>query len=241
MNNKQNKNRPRTKRVRKRRNGRTNGTMASNMSATQARRFISGKCSIVRGPVPDGTLVDLFYIDTTFSRNNVGGTVLSWRYRMNSAYDPDPLLGTGALTGFLEWAAFYTHYRVVDFGYDIQLANMETFPLLVVCCPSATDLGANYTYTDQIPEFPYGRKNILSAKTGDDKCRFRGSVDISKFEGTTESIYDSTFASAVTANPSNVRYFNVGAGSSAVFANGIFLSVRLRTKCGMNSTPNTIQ
>jgi len=233
-NNRKNKNRKasRKRRGRGNRNRASGSVMTANMRQAQAKKFVNGKCAIIRGPIADSVMVDLFYLDTVGIRNNVGGTVLSWRYRVNSAFDPDPLLGTGALSGFLEWAAMYTHYRVVDFGYDVSLSNLETFPLIAAIAPTLLDVGPNYVNFDQFPEFPYGRKSLLSVSGGQDRCRFRGSVDIAKLEGTTESMYDSTFSSQVTTNPIMLRFFNIGcSGVSNVFVKGVFLSVRLRYRC----------
>jgi hypothetical protein len=147
---------------------------------------------------------------------------------MNSAYDPDPLLGSGSLSGFNEWAAFYSHYRVVGFGYQFELANNESFPLIVVCAPTVVDVGANYSSTDQISEFPYGQRAMISAKTGADRCVLSGYVDIAKLEGTTEAIYDSTFSAVTTTNPAQPRYFNIGIGAPSVLVNGVTASVRLQ-------------
>jgi hypothetical protein len=210
--------------VRRRRN---TSDMSSNMRSTNPRTYIYGDTKIIRGPTPDSVLVDLYFQDTTFTRNNAGSTICSWRYRINSAFDPDPLLGSGSLSGFVEWSLMYTHYRVVEFGYDVQISNQESFPMIVLCAPSLPDVGANYPSVDQLSEFPYGRKNIISAKTGNDRCRFKGKVDIARLEGTKEAIYDSTFASQVTTNPAQLRFFNVGfSGGTNILVNGVMNSSR---------------
>jgi hypothetical protein len=177
---------------------------------------------------PDTVVTRLVYQDTIFNRNNVGGVVCSWRYRINSAYDPDPLLGTGAISGFAEWAAIFTHYRILDMAYDAQIANNEAFPLMVVAAPTLLDLGANSSNLDQIPELPYGRKQILSAKGGYDKCRIRGRVSIPKLEGSREPITDQSFASQTTTNPAMIRFMNFGfTGGSLPLVNGVFISLKL--------------
>jgi len=61
-----------------------------------------------------------------------------------------------------------------------------------------------------------------------DKASFRGTVGISQLEGTTESIFDSTFSSQTTTNPGQIRFFTIGAVTGgAVLVNGVFVSVRL--------------
>jgi len=189
--------------------------------------YSRGSVLYIRGPTPDNVVVELYYQDTVPTRNNVGGSVCSWRYRINSCYDPDPLLGTGAVSGFSEWAAMYTHYRVISFAYDVQLSNMESFPLVALCAPTLLDPGANYTGTDQFSELPFGRKSILSAKGGSDRCRFRDSFSIARFEGSQEPLTDQSFSSQTTTNPAMIRFFNIGVDSSSPLVNGVFASVRL--------------
>lgn len=191
-------------------------------------RISFGKVLVMPQSFPDTVITTLRYQDTIMNRNNVGGLVASWRYRINSAFDPDPLLGTGALSGFAEWATIYTHYRITNFRYNIQIANNETFPLMVACAPTLTDLGANTSNLDQVPELPYGKKSLLSAKGGADKTSIRGSISVAKLEGSTEPFTDSSFASVVTTNPVMVRFFNIGfTGGSTPLVNGVFVSIRL--------------
>jgi len=46
-------------------------------------------------------------------------------WRINSAYDPDPTLGGGSLTGFNQWAAMYNSYHVSKFRYQYTVASNE--------------------------------------------------------------------------------------------------------------------
>jgi hypothetical protein len=147
---------------------------------------------------------------------------------MNSAWDPDPLLSSGSLSGYAEWAAFYFNYRVVKFSYDVTLSNLETHPVSTVCAPTTADLGSNYSNTPQISEFPYGKMSIMSAATGMDRCRFTGTIDLPKFLGDPQFYRgDLLFQSATGTNPGNLLYMNFGAYSGINFANGIFVSARL--------------
>jgi hypothetical protein len=191
--------------------------------------FIAGRTQrIGRNPVPDSVLVSLYYQDTQVVRNNAGFFFTSWRYKMNSAFDPDPLIGSGSLSGFNEWATMYTTYRVIGFSYQISIANMDSFPYLVVICPSLTDVGSNYANTDQLSEFPYGRKSLISAKGGMDKCSLNGLVNLPALEGSATYYQSNEFASLISTNPSTIRYFNIGASAPVVMVNGVFISVRLK-------------
>jgi len=46
-------------------------------------------------------------------------------WRINSAYDPDPTLGGGSLTGFNQYAAMYNSYHVSKFRYQYTVASNE--------------------------------------------------------------------------------------------------------------------
>jgi hypothetical protein len=178
---------------------------------------------------PDNVVTTLVYQDTILNRNNVGGLVCSWRYRLNSVFDPDPLLGSGAISGFAEWAGIYTHYRVLSYTYDFSVANNETFPLMVVAAPTLPDIGSNTSNLDQLPEVPYGRKSLLSAKGGQDRTRIRGHISIAKLEGSMEPLTDSSFSSQVTTNPVMLRFMNFGfTGGSVPLVNGVLVSVRMK-------------
>jgi len=183
----------------------------------------------IRGPVADSVIADLFYQDDQEIRQNVPGTTGSWRYRMNSAYDPDPVLGTGAVTGFTEWAAMYTRYRIVAFSYDIMVANLELFPQLIIVAPSIPDIGANYSRITQMSEVPYGKKSLVSAMGGQDKCLLRDRVDLAKMLGSKTLLWSDNYSSAVTTNPNSQLYFNIGFSSGgATTTKGLFVSARLQ-------------
>jgi len=192
------------------------------------RKFADGELLILyKNPAPDGVVVDLSYSDSVQTRNNAGAMVMSWRYRLNSAYDPDPLLGTGAIPGFTEWAAMYDRYRILNFSYDVQFCNMETFPLQIVACPTLIDVGANYASAIDLPAFPFGTKSIISTTGGQDRTRLSGQLDLELFEGSPTYFTDTNYSSVINTNPVNTRFMNFGYISDAVLVHGVFVSVKL--------------
>jgi len=178
---------------------------------------------------PDAIIVDLVYFDVNQGRTNNLSLVLSWRYRMNSAFDPDPAVGSGAIPGFTEWAAFYNYYRVLHFNYDISLTNNEAFPLVCVTAPTNTDVGTNYASTNELLGQPYSASGSVGAKGGMDTLATKGHLDLGGFIGNSvQYSSDSTYAAAVTTNPTNMAFFNVGFISSTAFtAAGIMARCRL--------------
>lgn len=70
--------------------------------------------TLFRGPIPGRAQVKLDFVEITSLNVSIPYTsnynyVL---YRLNSAFDFNASLGTAALVGYNEWAAFYQNYRV---------------------------------------------------------------------------------------------------------------------------------
>jgi hypothetical protein len=178
--------------------------------------------------MPDSVLVDLVYPDTTLTHTNNAFTYLSWRYRANSVYDPDPTIGSGSVPGYSFWATGYNSYRVISLGYSIDLSNLETSPVDVVACPSVADLGANYTAMNELFGNPYASQALLSAKGGMDRARLTGAIDLGQFWGNSgQYLNDDGFGGSVGGNPSVSLFLNVGGVSAAAFTTGNGLDYRI--------------
>lgn len=210
---------PRHKKGKKKKNGKRN-QFPKGSTAGQVMR--------ISNRVPDTMVVSLIYPDSVMIRNNVGGVNCSWRYRMNSAYDPDPLLGTGAIPGFTEYAAFYTHYRVIKFGYRMTVLSNENFPLNFICAPSELDVGANYSNLDELPGYPYGKQRMLG-NLGSEPVSMKWQITPSRLEGSSEPRTDNTFASQTTTNPIMIRFMNFGfTNSTTPLVSGVTISMSVR-------------
>jgi hypothetical protein len=185
-------------------------------------------------PVPDTLECTLVYVD--FGNKvvtNVGSGYLSWRLRSNSAYDPDPSLGSGAIAGFSELAAFYANYRVLGFAYDWEVVNLEAFPVALYTLPSNSDLGLNSnlgTYSEE----QRVKRTIVSQSGGMDRAKLRGRYDLETTFGSKMVASDANFNSGTGGNPVNLLFHNFAASAiksgAPSFANGIasFLTVQYR-------------
>jgi len=71
----------------------------------------------------------LRYADATLTRMAVAGQYTVFSIRMNDVYDPDPLLGTGSLSGFTEWSALYQKWRVESVAIDWEFVNLNAQPV----------------------------------------------------------------------------------------------------------------
>jgi hypothetical protein len=179
-------------------------------------------------PIANSVAVWLHYHDNTLQRNNAGATYMSWRYRMNSAYDPDPLVGSGSMAYFSEWAAMYANYRVLSYRIKVQIANEESFPLNVVAYPTREDVGANSSNTPEGPELPYAVSRLLSAKGGQDRLGMSRRVDLPTFWGNpSEYITNPNFAAGDGASPSQSLYYNIGCFANNNFSSGVLISITM--------------
>lgn len=181
--------------------------------------------------ISDSALIELKYSDTFVDRNNAGSTSGSWRYRANSAFDPDPIVGSGAVSGFVEWSAFYSTYRILGIGYNVTICNQETFPLVVNLVPSTLDLGANAASSPQFGEGRFGQEKLISAKGGQDKATMTGYVNMSDLVGKSY-LFDAAFNSGTGTNPAAQTYINIGMHSGGTnLVLGVSASVVLTYHC----------
>lgn len=206
---------------------RTKRSDSVNGNATTSKRStialaLSQRSGVMRIPknrfAPDCVLVELSYPDTVLTRTNPSSSYLSWRYRINSAYDPDPALVSGAIPGFAFWAAGYTAYRVLSSSYSIDICNFEASAVDIVAAPSLVDLGLNYSGTNELFGNPYASQALLSPSGGMDRARLKGTLDLGVIWGNcNELVSSASFGSGVTANPSQPIYLNIGGVCSATF------------------------
>lgn len=170
--------------------------------------------------VPPAIVVQFVYMDLRID-NNAGSTYTSFRLRMNSAFDPDPALGSGSLPGFTEWSAIYRNYRVLKYEIECEASNNETFPITAIICPSQADLGLNYTLTASLAANPGAVSKQISPKGGIDKALLRAEVDLGKYYGNEyQWMGNDSFAAAINANPSTLFYMNIGCVAAGNLVSG---------------------
>jgi hypothetical protein len=175
--------------------------------------------------MPDSILVRLKYTDAGAIRVNAAASLCSWRFRMNNPYDPDPLLGTGAVPGFVEWASFFRIYRVINFRYSIKMAGLDAIPGIAHTAPSENDLGANFANTYQLESTsPYGKTSTFSALAGGRQAVINGVVNMEKFFGGLNYLGNDAFGALTTTSPTTQLFFNIGFTTSAAMTLGVLYS-----------------
>lgn len=162
---------------------------------------------------PDKMRCKLIYQDPTGSRSVTGSApAQNWRYR-SSAYDPDPLLLTGAIPGYAELANLYSEYCVHGMYMDLQVANQDTQSYILVAWPGNSDINSNSLTRDDLAEFSgnvLAKSSILGSVTGQNVAKFKVKALGLQLVGTRFKT-DLTYSSSVSTNPVNMFYLNVGA------------------------------
>lgn len=162
---------------------------------------------------PFNHFVKLRYIDTdTMSMGTTLGTYDIKGWRMNSAYDVNQQIGSTAMPGFSEWAAFYTTYRVMAGKIKVTLVNTTTTPVYfgMYWDPSNTVTsswsGVMHTKGNM------GSKQVLLnvATAGGNKTTLTSFMKYSKLYGNKWSVEGSDAFGAVTsANPATTLFAGV--------------------------------
>jgi hypothetical protein len=171
------------------------------------------------------------YVDLS-TRNNVGANALSWRYRGNSAYDPDPALFSGSLSGYSEFASLYTRYLCDTLNYEISFKNNENFEVTCSVFYSAYDLGINIPRPVELSNMEQYSKMCVLNPVGDPKSesKLSGLLSGKKVIGHNYIYSDETYASAVTTNPSKLWFLNLCATPTEptnVFVHGLTMNVKV--------------
>jgi hypothetical protein len=181
--------------------------------------------------IPTRKLVWLNYIDSTLVRNNAGFDYLTFNMRANSAYDPDPLLLSGGISGFSEYAKFYSFYRVLEIELSWAVSNKESFPVHLGLTASTNSLLINSVATaiDTLENGYSLGPATISPSGGMDRVMITKRISLSKVWGSVaQYLADDNWASSVTTNPIFLVNLAFVAYASSPFMNGIDSDLRIR-------------
>lgn len=90
---------------------------------------------ISRGPCPSTITIKLRYFEIW----NSDGTIIDYRFRTNSLYDPNRTATGHQPLGRDQWATFYDRYRVTKCYYQIDCTNVSTSAGSIVSVLHNTD------------------------------------------------------------------------------------------------------
>ncbi len=161
---------------------------------------------------PDRLKVKLVFQDPTVYRTATGSSqAMNWGYR-SSAYDPDPLVLTGAIPGFAELANLYQEYCVHSMSADLKLGNQNTESIIAVVWPSNNYQNNNSLTSADIQEYS-GNVNAKSTMIGSASGY---SIGVLNCKASGEQLVGSRFrtdldySSPTSTNPASMYYLNIG-------------------------------
>lgn len=155
--------------------------------------------------------VRLLYQSPTATRSVTSSQAMNWGYR-SSAYDPDPLLLTGAIPGFAELSNLYMEYCVHKMVLNIEVVNQETSGIIFVAWPSNVYQNSNSLTQADLAEYSGNLRAtsaILGATTGMNRVSRRINASAMSLVGPRYK-YDLDYSSSVSNNPVEMYYINIG-------------------------------
>lgn len=153
---------------------------------------------------PDRTRVRLTYEDyREFSPLAAFG---SYVFSGNSAYDPDVTNVGRQPTGFDQYSAIYTRYRV--FGSDIKISfvNVETKHAINVALLPTKSSSALMDY-GTYAALPYVKTALLGTTGGMDRSSLLSNMSTQKINGITGTFNDLSYSAFVNGNPAERWYW----------------------------------
>jgi len=178
---------------------------------------------------PDRLMANLIYNDPSINRTNASSNAMNWAYR-SSAYDPDPLLGTGAIPGFVELANMYEQYLVRRITLNLKIGNQNTQNCQIGIWPSNVIQSNNSLTASEILEYssnPGSIRDLIPVSNGG-VVRYNMQAIGTKLFGR-QFLTDENFAGSTSGNPTLMYGINIGIcdGTGANFAFPVVLIASL--------------
>lgn len=194
-------------RRRKRAPRRNQGTEDPELKATGPSKRAE-VCRIRSLVAADTTVVTLSYTEPQITTLNAGGGQWAmYTWRANDAWDPDPAIGSGSISGFTEWASLYNHWRVLECSFHSTLINPTTVDIFAywvwsVTSPPITSLASAINGS----EMPRATKIHALARAGQygSKASWKSRCDLGQLYGNKrEYIARNEFAGFGTTAPNS--------------------------------------
>lgn len=178
-------------------------------------------------PVPQRWLSSMKYSDTFNLDTNGSTSVGTYRFRLNSIYDPNLSGGGHQPYGRDTFASLYNRYRVYKCDYVINVASSNAFTVKVAALPS--NEADTVTTTTEALEKPRCRWIVQAPNAP--SVALKGSVYLPSLYGRTKSqmMADDRYQSAMDASPSESAILNIFGGliGDAAVSNQISCTVTL--------------
>lgn len=154
-------------------------------------------------PIPQRYITKLKYATTT----TLSSLITSWRYNLNSLYDPDRTGGGHQPYGFDQLAGLYNRYRVIGCHYRIECYNTGGTIVKLVAVPSNEE----FYPSDAQHAIETSRARYIVQAPGASVQQLQGYVSIPSLVGRTKSQYmaDDRFQSDVGSSPLELAILNL--------------------------------
>lgn len=169
----------------------------------------------------DAQIVKLRYAD----RVTLSGGIINYdTFSATSCYDPYVAAGGHQPMGFDQWAALYEHYIVLGakctIKFSMNAASSTTQNNNCICFlglkPANTQVVTNIVTMMEQNKFKY---KTLTGSTAQPFCVLKKGYSPRKYFGISNPRDDSDLRAAVTANPVENAYFEIGVGSTTGVTN----------------------
>jgi len=171
----------------------------------------------------------LRYVDGTDVRQFPAQNYGVWSMKLNDVYDPDPLLGTGGITGYAELIAFYSTWLVTACQLDCVFVSNEpalAVKIAVLVTPLAitASLTSKALCLDAIERWGAIWTTELGETTGMCRAVMPKTVVLpERVVGDNAYYHAGTYNGATTTSPSSTVYVNfiLTCASAAALTNGV--------------------
>jgi hypothetical protein len=226
------------KQVRSKRNNKTKSKGKGRRGANRKKQSNSFTLPITKKAVPSSfhsiipTELD---VELRFIRsftNSGAAPAVTKRFTPNSAWRPDPVSFAHAATGFTEYQALYSLYRVIRYHYEIVAVNNEAFPVAVYITNTNQDPSVSQALSEAGNDL--AQRRTLSAKGGLDKAVVKRGYNVATVVGSNDIEFDDDYrglmSSGSESSPSDLVWLGVGCESlsGANITNGVSFILTLK-------------
>lgn len=159
--------------------------------------------------------------------NNAAIQYANIRLQPTYCYDVDPVLGSTAMPGFVEYGGIYRFYRLRSSRIRVTFSNLESFPVQVYLVPVNYDPTANANPFVFMTSSMLCKKVVLGPSTGNGVGKLTHGMSTAAFTGIRDvQVADSYSApTSGASSPANNWFWAIGGNGTSVFASGVAISI----------------
>lgn len=162
---------------------------------------------------PPALIIKLRY-NVNFRFSDSGVSSCSASFNVNGLYDVDPLVGSTAIPGFVEWMSIYQTYQVISCRAHLKMINISTVSPIQTSCTWLQGSQAANTYFPTEYGNAWSTEGGASILGGMDTWSYDRKVFMAELNGTdaywgTVDLFQGTSAT----NPLTVMQLVIGASS----------------------------